>query len=178
MSRFLLQMAGESGTGKSTLALAVGCETGAVVIDKDVIKSRLLEGEADRDLDGLPESIAAPFAYAVLFDIARSFLQQGLSVVIDATAFYPIIRERGRALAEATGASYFIIDCSLTDIDALQARIDSKQLMASQPRVASLDGYTKPGTAPLIEPHLRIDTQRPSEEYLAKALAYIGYDAG
>ena len=52
MRRFLLQMAGESGTGKSTLARAVGCETGAVVIDKDVIKSRLLEGDLGRPRAG------------------------------------------------------------------------------------------------------------------------------
>ena len=43
MRQFLLQMAGDSGTGKSTLALSIGRATGAVVLDKDVVQTALLE---------------------------------------------------------------------------------------------------------------------------------------
>jgi predicted kinase len=174
MNQFLVQMTGEPGTGKSTLAKAIGRETAAVVIDKDIVKSRMLDGDPEMGLDGLPESIAAPLHHAMMFDLARFVLGQGFSVVLDGAAFYPIIRQRGRAVAEEFGASYFIIDCYCPDLSILQARIDSKSLMSSQYRVASLRGYDRPGTAPLTEPHLRIDTRKPFEVYLTEALAYIG----
>lgn len=41
--KFLVQMAGSPGAGKSTLAAALGKALPAVVLDKDVVKSRLLE---------------------------------------------------------------------------------------------------------------------------------------
>jgi predicted kinase len=178
VKQFLLQVTGESGTGKSTLAKAIGRETGAVVIDKDVIKSRMLDGDPEMGLDGLPESIAARLHHAMMFDLARFLLGQGLSVVLDGAAFYPIVRQRGHAAAEAFSASYFIIECACPDLNILQARIDSKALMSSQPRVASLRGYELPGHAPLTEPHLQLDTRRPFEEYLAEGLAYVRNSPG
>ena len=99
MSQFLLQMTGEPGSGKSTLAKAIGRETGAIVIDKDIIKSRILDGD-EFGLDELPELIAAPLHHALVFDLAGAFLSQGFSVVIDGAAFFPQVRTRGRVTAE------------------------------------------------------------------------------
>lgn len=173
MKQFLLQMTGEPGSGKSTLAAAIGRETGAVVLDKDIVKSRLLDGDPAMGLAGLPEAVAAPLHHAMMFDLARFVLAQRFCVVLDGAAFYPLIRRRGREAAEAYGASYLIIDCYCPDLDILQARIDQKTLMSSQPRAASLRAYERRGTAPLTEPHLRLDTRLPFDDYLADALAYV-----
>jgi predicted kinase len=178
MTRFLLQMTGESGTGKSTLAAAIGRATGAVVLDKDIVKSRLLDGEPEMGLDGLPEAVAAPLHHALMFDLALAVLRQGFSVVVDGAAFYPIARSKGRAIAETAGVSYHIIECQLPDLVALQSRIDSKQLMTSQPRVASLSSFNRPGAEPITEPHLVVDTRSPVEECLDEALEYLKRDAG
>ena len=170
---FLLQLTGVPGSGKTTLATAIGQSTGAVVLDKDIIKSRMLEGDLEIRLAPLPESIAAPLHHAVHQDLARAILDQGFSVVLDGAAFFSFIRERGRAMAASAGANYLIIECVLPDLAILQKRIDAKNLMPSQQSVATLDGYDRPGTAQLIEPHLVIDTRRPLDECLAEALAYI-----
>lgn len=172
---FLLQLTGESGTGKSTLAKAIGRATGAVVLDKDIVKSRILDGDEHFDVAGMPESIAAPLHHAIMFDLVRSILEQGFSVVVDGAAFYPQIRRRGREAAEQAGTAYFIIECVLPDLTILQSRIDSKTLMSSQPGVASHGGYDRPGTLPLTEPHLRVDTRRPLDDYVREALHYIGW---
>jgi predicted kinase len=53
---FLLQMAGTSGVGKSTLAQKIAQQTAAVVIDYDVIKS-LVEQNVEQSLAYLRELI-------------------------------------------------------------------------------------------------------------------------
>jgi predicted kinase len=171
MRGFLLQMAGDSGTGKSTLALAIGEATGAVVVDKDVIKARMLD-------DGLTEDTAGPLSYAVFFDLGAALLSQGHSVVLDSPASFIYIRDRGRCIAEANCAAYYIIRCCLPDVEAIQKRLDSRIPVASQPRVAAFDTFVRPGTGPLTEPHVTLDTRRPFDEYLAEALAYIGHGPG
>jgi predicted kinase len=173
VSQFLLQMTGEPGAGKSTLAAAIGRETGAIVIDKDVIKSRILDGDRKSSLEGLADSIAAPLHHLLVFDLAGAFLAQGFSVIVDGAAFYPRIRAKGRAAAEPFGARYLLIECYLPDLVALQVRIDSSVRVSSQPTRASLGGFDRPGTAPLVEPHLRIDTRLPFDQYLAEALDYV-----
>lgn len=177
MSRVLLQMAGESGTGKSTPPRAVGRATGAVV-DRDIVKSRLLDGEAEIGLAGLPEALAGPLHHALLFDLARTLLDQGFSVVLDGAAFYPFVRRRGRKTAAAAGAAYVLIERCLPDIEARQARIDAKTLLSSQPSSASFSGDDRPKTEPLSEPHRLLDTSRSLDCYLNRALACIRHDQG
>jgi predicted kinase len=96
MKRFLLQMTGEPGAGKSTLARAIGRETGALVLDKDIVKSRILDGDLEMGLDGLPESVAVPLHHAMMFDLARAVLKR------DSAWFWmvqPSIQLSGRAAA-------------------------------------------------------------------------------
>jgi predicted kinase len=52
VEQFLLQMAGRSGVGKTTLASAIGRATGAVVIDHDGIKARMLDVGLEWDMSG------------------------------------------------------------------------------------------------------------------------------
>ena len=165
---FILQMAGHPGSGKSTLARAIGEATGAVVLDKDVIKTGLLE-------NGLPEETAGPLAYALFFRTALSLAKQGFSVVLDSPAYFTMIPEKGRDIADAAGATYHIIECSVPDRAELQRRLDTRARVASQSTVTVLeDPYFRPGSAPLSVPHLKIDMSRPLDECLAEALRYIG----
>ncbi len=170
MTRFLLQMAGTSASGKTTLALAIGEATGAVVIDKDILKAGMLD-------NGISEQEAAGTAYNILFDLGRSLLAQGFSVVLDSPAFFTDIRERGMALAGAAGVAYFIVECDTSNLEEIQRRMDARESRASQPTIAGLASYTRPGTSPLTEPRLTLDATQTVEQNLAKALTYIGAPA-
>lgn len=169
MSLFLLQMAGLTGSGKTSLSRAIGRETGASVIDKDVIM-----GAAER-YGVLPHDLGV-LAYEVGWDLTRSMLANQMSVVLDYPAAFTSIREKGARLACETGASYFIVECVAPEAvanDRIRDRVGAHSLHPTT-REGQDNTYSRPGTAPLSEPHLRVDTTRPFDEYLREALEYIG----
>jgi predicted kinase len=184
--RFLLQMAGTSAAGKSTLARAIGRATGAVVIDKDYIKAPMLAPEVPlagphgvvTEAGGVPEQAAGHLSYEVFFELTASILAQGFSVIMDSPASFVRIREKGAAIADAHGAGYFIIRCVLTDLDEVQRRMDARVARVSQPVVAGTEVDYRPGTAPLWEPHLALDMGQPIEVTLKRALEYLGRGQG
>lgn len=179
--RFFLQMSGAPGSGKTTVARAIGRATGAVVIDHDVTKSALLAAD-------VPVSMAGRASYQVLDAMARHLLQQGHSVIFDSPCFYDELLERGERLAEAYGAAYRYIECVLQDLCELDRRLRTRQRMPSQ--VAGI--YAQPTTgsgkrasgealfqdwiANMKRPQgafLTLDTSLPCEECIMAALAYL-----
>ena len=170
MRRFLLQMAGDSGTGKSTLARAIGRATGAVVLDKDVLQTALLDDGASAASNGL--------AYATMFALARSLLAQHHSVILDSPAYFPSIRERGLDIAEGGGAVYRLIESCCPDETEHEQRLATRESLRSQPvsLAEAVSARSRPGIVALSEPHLVVDTRRPLDVCLAEALAYLEHD--
>jgi predicted kinase len=167
MPQFLLQMAGEPACGKSTLARAIGGATGAVVIDKDVIMSAAMNS-------GVERQIAGGLAYEVGFDLARSFLLTGHSVIHDSPAFFISIREKGARVAAECGAKYAIIECVLSNRDEQALRLAGRTGLVSQPvELESFYYGARAGTAALTEPHLTVDTSMSMTYVLARALWYL-----
>lgn len=178
----LLQMAGSPGSGKSALALCLGKTLGAVVLDKDAIKSALLEAEVGWETAGSG-------SHEVFFAIADSVLAQGLSVVLDSPSHYPEIPERGLALASARGAQYRFIECVCDDLAEIRRRLAGRPRRRSQWR--DLDSQAPEGNtrAEKIGPHrwrtygppdgwLVVDTGQPLEASLATAQKYLVGSSG
>ncbi len=82
MRQFLLQMAGTSAAGKTTLAFAIGRATGAVVVDKDIIKAQHARWGR------LPKKLPAVRPTRSSSTSASSLLAQGFNVVMDSPAFF------------------------------------------------------------------------------------------
>lgn len=179
-ARFLLQMAGAPGTGKSTLARALAAARTAVVLDNDVIKSAILDAGAEWDLAGAA-------AYQVLFALAADMLAQGRNVVLDSPSHYPRIPARGMAVAHAGNAEYRFIECLCVDQTELERRLSLRS-----PRRSQMRGFDRPPqdagralpTATRLGVHLwqtyrpegnclQVDTTGPLDAYLPKALTYL-----
>ncbi len=169
MAQFLLQMAGWMGSGKSTIALAVGSSTGAVVLDHDTTKSAVISA-------GVPHPPAGAVSYEVIFDLARDLLDQGHSVIIDSPAVYEAIPARGMALATAASATYFFVECACPDGVAGQ-RIELRHRRPSQ--VAEAEHAAEVRASPTRRPHrprkgaLVVDTTEPLIDCVAAVLAYL-----
>jgi hypothetical protein len=145
--------------------------TGAVIVDKDIVKSPLVEAE-------LPDEKAGSLSYEVLMGMARHLLEQGNSVVLDSPAYFPEIVADGRQVAEDAGAAYLIIECECKDKDELERRLKTRERMPSQIDQVVDDPYERPGTAPISEPKLLLDTSGELEDALPEALAYIREQVG
>ena len=168
MSLFLLQMAGHSGSGKTALSRAIDTETGAAVIEKDLIM-------AAAQRCGIEVSHTGGLGYEVGYELTRSMLANGHSVIHDSAAYFVGIREKGSRIARDTGARYYIIEC-VVSYEVAKARLHGRRpVQALHPTtLAEVDARSeRPGTAPLTEPRLIVDTTRPLEVCLREALEYI-----
>jgi predicted kinase len=165
VTTFLLQMAGPPGSGKSALARVIGHATGAVVLDKDVLKTAALDAGVTED------ARAGAIAYEAFFAQADHLLGQGLSVVLDSPSFYDTIPAKGTAIAAARHIPYFFIECVCDDIGEIARRLQERPRVRSQPvePVAPEWETRAPSGA-----YLRIDTMQPLERCLQLALDYLG----
>ncbi len=166
MKQLVVQMHGEPGSGKSTVARALAPRIGAVVLDKDVIKAALLRA-------GIQEAQAAPAAYDVCFAQADDLLRLGHSVILDNPVFWPSVEERWLALCERASSPRVLVECVCADETELQRRLATRDALESQRR-SLLDLARHPGAAPTsFEPRLVLDATRSLADLVDEALAYI-----
>ena len=98
-SRLIVVVTGLPGTGKSTIADAVGSRLGAAVLAHDWAMSGLRSFPALQDaLDAMDPPGHRPVGWSILLALARSQLRRKASVVLDGVARRPEI-DRCQALA-------------------------------------------------------------------------------
>lgn len=113
---FLIIMMGLVATGKSALARAVADRTGAEVISSDVTRKNLLniplnERHFDEFDSGLYSGEMNRKTYDAMFAEARSLLQQGRGVIIDASFRKLAERRAARDLARREKAGFILVEC-------------------------------------------------------------------
>ncbi len=156
-------MADAPGSGKSALARLIGRTTGAVVIDKDVLKSAALEAGA----------LAGGIAYEAFFALADHLLGQDKSVVLDSPSFWETIPAKGAAVAAARMVPYYFIECFCSDRDEMARRLRERPRLRSNPGEEALGAC--PATVVPSGAYLRIDTMQPIERCLELALDYLSW---
>lgn len=161
-------MAGMPGSGKTTLALALGRSLGWPVIDKDTLKSPML-------IKGISESLAGPASYALMLELADDLLvRQHLSAILDSPGRFPSVLTRVQAISAQTGAALKIIRC-VASRELRRQRMTERVARPSQWNANTVmpDDQEQSMFVHLPSDILIIDTSRSLEQCMAEAIAYI-----
>jgi predicted kinase len=111
--KWLLLMKGPPGSGKSTVARALGARLAWPVIDKDDARDFLADDQA-----GL--------SYRIMLAVARTQLRQGLSVIADSPLGYGKFYGAAMEAADETGAAVAVVECECSDRELWRSRIEGR----------------------------------------------------
>ena len=166
----LVLMAGLAGSGKTTLALALGSHLGWPVIDKDTVKSGLLELGASEDLAGQA-------SYTLLYDLARDLVEtQAMSAILDTPSLYPRIIDISSEIVAKAGGRLRVAHCK-SDIETRRQRLGLRTSRLSQPTTLDQTRETM-SFAHLPASTLTLDTndigtEGSLKDLIEQALAYV-----
>jgi aminoglycoside phosphotransferase family enzyme/predicted kinase len=167
------------GTGKTVLAQALAKRLGLVVISSDMTRKKLAgipqtEHRFDELDTGIYSNEFSLLTYDTMFTEARQVLGEGSSVILDASFIKAGERRKAKALAEETGADFFILECVL-DEESIKQRLAQRleEASVSDGRWEILEPQ-KRRFEPVVEVppqnHVIIDTSKPVEENIRQIL--------
>jgi hypothetical protein len=116
----LIIFSGLPGTGKSTLAEAIGKELGIPVFAKDWLEGTLLRSGLKPTIEDKSLGFAG---YELLTVLAERQLTLGQSVILDSVAGTETIRSTWRQLARQYGADWRVIECICSDESLHRSRL-------------------------------------------------------
>lgn len=169
MTLRLMVCAGLPGTGKSTLAEALGRALGCPVFAKDWLEAALWRTGINREMRSSWAS------YELLSTLAERQLRLGQSAILDAVAGREAIRRQWRDLAAGLRAGFFGLECVCSDEDLHRARLAGRQ--RGIPGWYELDWSeverVRAEYEPWAGPRLELDMVRPLAENVRAALTYL-----
>ena len=126
----LLIMAGLVGTGKTTVAEALGRSLGLTVVSSDVTRKRLAgispeERRFEQFEGGIYSDDFTRKTYDEMFARARELLSQRQSVILDASFKKRQDRLQAKNLAEEAKADFAVIECIL-DEKTIKSRLEQR----------------------------------------------------
>jgi adenylate kinase family enzyme len=170
---FFIQMSGSPGSGKSTLSRQIAKQTGAVLIDHDIVKSALLEA-IESDIDN---SLAGKISYNIDWSLIEFHLSQGRDVILDSPCLYDELVNKGTNLSNKYNAKYKYVECYIDDLKEINFRLKNRERMASQIiEITSEEAFRytiENSKKPTNIKCLLVDTSKPLENYVQNVLEYL-----
>lgn len=137
--RFGILTQGVAGSGKSTIALHLVQELGAIRLRSDTERKRLFGTQGSGNLDaGLYSPDVSEKTYARLANLATQVLAAGYPVVVDAANLKQSQRDTLRVAIEDQGAPCLILQCTAA-LEVLEERINKRQSEATDPSDADMN---------------------------------------
>ncbi len=169
----LIIFTGLPGTGKSSLAEAVGRQLGIPVFAKDWLEATLIRcglGQDEVNTQALGYA-----GYELLTTLALRQLTFGQSAILDSVASVERIREQWRGLAAEYGAGWHVLECICSDESLQRRRLEKRErgipgwYELTWAEVERVRGYYEPWK----ENRLVVDTVKPLAENIEVILAHL-----
>lgn len=127
----LIICGGMIGTGKSTIARAIANDAGMGLVATDAVRKQLAGARpTERHYDEYESGLYTPEftarTYQEQLRQGRQFLEEGRSVVLDATFGKRAHRQAAAALAAEMGAEFWAVEC-VADEDDLRERLRRRE---------------------------------------------------
>ncbi|MFT3892560.1 MAG: AAA family ATPase [Anaerolineales bacterium] len=167
----LIVFSGLPGTGKSTLAEAVGRYFGIPVFAKDWLEASLLQSGLKPTIENKSLGSAG---YDLLTLLARRQLMLGQSVILDSVAATKSIRSEWGLLAKRYQAERRVIECVCSDESIHRARLKvrKRRIPGWHELEWSEVERVKKYYVPWRSAHLTLDMANPFKVNFARAIAY------
>ncbi len=120
----LIVVTGLPGTGKSSIAEAIGESLGIPVFAKDWLEAALLRaGVAQTPAS---QRVVGYAGYELLSTLAERQLRLGQSVILDSVASTESIRDAWRTLASSYSARWRVVECTCSNLALHRKRLGSR----------------------------------------------------
>ncbi|MEA3253948.1 MAG: AAA family ATPase, partial [Chloroflexota bacterium] len=169
----LIITTGLVGTGKTTVAQALGRQLGCTVISSDVTRKSLAhipatEHRFEEFGGGIYSQDFSARTYNEMFARAGKILSQDQSVIVDASFARKEDRLKAENLAEEKEAGFIVLECVLDEketIRRLEQRLRGKTSSDGRPEVLETQKQNfDPVTEFTPQQHLVLDTSQPTGE--------------
>lgn len=182
-SPILIAFAGLMGTGKTTIAQALGERLEIPVISSDAIRKRLANIPATQHRfeefkSGIYSEEFSRRTYEEMLAEAKRVLSKRKSAIVDASFKKAVERQKARLLAEEMGASFLTIECVLdeeTTKQRLEQRLNEGSISDGrweiyQKQESEFENITEIPT----HQHMVINTSQTPDKIVGSILAKIG----
>lgn len=119
----IVAMKGHPGTGKTTLARAISASLKLPLLDKDDIKDHTIHLQTQHNL---PSSSLNELSYSVLFQITRTQLSLGLSLVLDSPLSRSTLLDSLVQMSKEYGAQVVVVECKPRDEEEWRRRLEER----------------------------------------------------
>jgi aminoglycoside phosphotransferase family enzyme/predicted kinase len=143
----VIVVCGAAGTGKSTLARALGERLGLEVISSDAVRKRLAGVSPTARMRasygaGIYTEEFTRRTYEALIAEARKRLVEGRAIILDATFRHPAERRPVVEMATQIGAPFLFIECRVDDAEVLR-RLRKREQRPGEVSDATTDVYSR-----------------------------------
>jgi predicted kinase len=169
----LLYVSGIPGTGKSSVARALGQELSMPILAKDELEAALRRaGFTSEDRTGWT-------AYELMSVLADALLQRDVSVILDSVATTARIRSAWEDIAHRYGARFLGIECICSDKALHRSRMAVRRRgIPGWPELTWDEVESvRERYEPLSEPLIRLDAVNDLDQNVALALEKLAHSA-